>query len=105
MILNLLLLREQGFKVAKAAIDILQNQNIPKNKYQCEPKLSKYKLYKDISSYSGFTKKDLSRKILDFLNYCDGTNSVKDICKITKLSKKESISIFQVLKKKKLITC
>lgn len=92
-----------GFKVAKTAINILQNQIVPKNKYQCEPKLSKHKLYKDISAHSGFTKKDFSRKILDFLNYCDGTNSIEDIAKITKLSNREAILIFQLLKKKKLI--
>ena len=43
------------------------------------------------------------RKLLDFLQYADGTNSLKQISKSIKLSMSKTLNIFRVLKKNKLL--
>ena len=89
--------------MAKTAINILQNQIVPKNKHLCEPKLSKRKLYSNISSYSGFTKRTFAKTILDFLHYADGKNSLEDISKLIRLNPKKTYKIFKKFKSNKII--
>ena len=44
-----------------------------------------------------------SQKILDFLQYCDGSNSLMEISKFIKISLNETKKIFKILKNKELI--
>ena len=90
-----------GFRVSKKAIEILQNYKIPISNFLCEPKLQKRNLYNHISIKRN--KNNLSRKILNFLQYSDGKNNLEKISKLIKLSQKETEKIYKILNKKKLI--
>ena len=93
-----------GFKVAKKSIEILLNSKIPKSKVICEPKLSKINLYSHISKQSYKSNKmNLSKKLLNFLQYSDGKNRLEEISKYINLSFVETKKIFKILKTKKLI--
>jgi aminopeptidase-like protein len=89
-----------GYVVAKKAIDILLKKTIPKNLVICEPQMSKRYLYPTLSM---FKKNYKISNIMDFLQYSDGKNDLKDISKIIKLSLKKVLDIFKLLKKKKLV--
>ena len=89
-----------GYKVAKKAIDLLLKKIIPKNLVICEPQMSKRNLYPTLS----VAGKNYNRtNIMNFLQYSDGKNDLKDISKIIKLSLKKVLDIFTLLKKKKLV--
>ena len=76
-----------------------KNYKYPINLLKCEPHLSKRNLYHDIN----FNKKNLFKMYMDFLQYADGTNSLKDIAKIIKRSLKKTTVIRNILKKNSLI--
>ena len=89
-----------GFLVAKTAIEILDKKIIPKYKIFCEPKLSKKKLYPTITT----NKKNLfSKRILDFLQYSDGKSDLSTISNLIKIKYDDTLKIFNILKKNKLI--
>ena len=94
-----------GFKVAKTAIKILQNKIVPKSNILCEPFLTKKKLYPVLSnlSKSNKLKKHISKDILDFLMFSDGTNDLFQISKFTKKKYSHTKKIYKILKEKKLI--
>ena len=54
-------------------------------------------------SFKIYYKKDFSKKILDFLQYCDGKNSLEDISFFIKLNIKETKKIYKYLLKIKLV--
>jgi aminopeptidase-like protein len=89
-----------GYVVAKKAIDILLKKTIPKNLVVCEPQMSKRYLYPTLSIFKRNYK---IANIMNFLQYSDGKNDLKDISKIIKLSLKKVLDIFKLLKKKKLV--
>jgi aminopeptidase-like protein len=89
-----------GYKVAKTAIDIMLATKFPKTRILCEPQMSKRGLY---SSLSNNKKNYKSKKIMDFIQYSDGTNSIEEISKIIKLDIKKTNKIEQLLKKNKII--
>ena len=89
----------EGFNVAKHAINILQNKIIPKTKILCEPQLGKRGLYPTISN----EKKKISRNFLDFLQYCDGNNTIENISKKIKINLRSAKKIFYILKSKKIV--
>ena len=103
-----------GYKVAKQSIiNLSKIKNIqikkkklspknPKAKYLCEPNLGKRGLYNTLSSRE-IKYESLSRKILDFLQYADGTNSLKEIARQIKLPINKTKYLFYLLKKNKLI--
>ena len=94
-----------GFNVAKTAIELILNNIYPKSKIHCEPKFSKY-FGKALSknNYYSVRKKERPEKILrNFLQYADGTNSLKKISKFINISLKKTVLIYKLLKKKKLI--
>ena len=94
-----------GFKVAKKAIEIFQKSLIPRVKVICEPKLSKRNMYNSISQINyKSNKKRFSKKILNFLQYCDGKNRLQEISKYIKLNINETYKIYKVCKLKNLIT-
>lgn len=88
-----------GFNVAKTAINILLDQIIPKNKILCEPHMSKYSLYPTIST----KKKNYSKKYMDFLQYADGKHTIENLSKKIKLKIKKTRTIYELLKKAKLV--
>jgi len=90
-----------GFNVSKEAIQIMQDNIYPKFKVLCEPQISKRGLYPSLS-----TKKErgLGKKYLDFLQYSDGTNSLKELAKLIELDYCDVKKINDVLLKKKLIS-
>ena len=65
--------------------------------------LSKRKLYPSIKSSANKIVKNNSKKILDFLSYSDNSNNLSNISELIKISKKETIKIFKLLKKHKLV--
>ena len=72
-----------GFKVAKEAIEILQEEIYPKYKIICEPQMGKRGFYNKVFLKE---KKLSSDTYMDFLQYADGRNSLKEISKIINLS-------------------
>ena len=65
-----------------------------------EPKLDKYGIYPKISTSKTRSKvKDL----MNVLTYCDGTNNIKEISKLSKLSYKKTNDIASLLHKLKII--
>ena len=92
-----------GFKVAKEAIEILLNKLIPKYKLICEPNLGKRGLYPSMNNQN--VNKKFSRKILEFIEYSDGNNSIQDIEQKLKISKKLCLKIKNSLIKHNLISC
>ena len=90
-----------GFKIVKSCIEEILKLKIPKSKITCEPHLSKYNLYNSINFKS---QKNHSMNLLNFLQYSDGTRSIKEISKIINLNYKECQKIASVLKKNKLIS-
>ena len=89
-----------GFNIAKSAIEILQKDIIPKNIYLCEPNLGKRNLYPTLSKNK--LNKD-SQNFLNFLTYSDGKNNLETISKHIKIKYSESLKIYRLLKRKKLI--
>ena len=89
-----------GFAISKEAIKILQKKIIPISKYLCEPMLSKRKMYPKFSIPG---KKEINQSYLDFLQYADGSNDLFKISKHIKKKYSEVKTIYNLLKKKKLI--
>tara|TARA_S200000501_G_C20833210_1_gene748205 strand:- start:669 stop:1997 length:1329 start_codon:yes stop_codon:yes gene_type:complete len=104
-----------GYRVAKQSIiNLLETKEIQKNKkklnktknpkfkYLCEPNLGKRGLYNLLGSkevnYNSF-----NRKILNFLQFCDGKNNIKKISQDIKLPSNETRSIYKLLKKNRLV--
>jgi len=103
-----------GFLIAKESILNLLKYNYKKHlsnkrkvkknnplcKYICEPNLGRRGLYNLLGVR---TKNFKSQKILDFLQYCDGSNNLNEISKLIKVSLSETKKIYKILKNKKLI--
>jgi aminopeptidase-like protein len=89
-----------GFTVAKEAIKILLKKIIPQNNILCEPNMGKRNLYPTISTKKS---KNKTRIYMDFLQYADGKNDLKDISKLIKLDTINIKKIYNKLKKEKLI--
>ncbi len=93
---------ESSFNLVKKTIIIFQNQIIPIAKYTCEPNMGKRGLYSLISKKNN--KKFYNTKnLMNFLQYADGKNDINDIAKRIKLSSKETIKNYNLLKQKKLL--
>lgn len=91
---------KKSFKVVKGIIDEFMSVKIPITKIYCEPHLTKYGLYRTLST------KDLdlnSRNILNFLSYCDGKKDLVIISKKINLNLNQVYKIFKTLKQKKII--
>ena len=90
-----------GIKVAEFSINKFLENIIPTAKLYCEPNLGKRGLYPTLSTLK---KNRPSKKLLDFLQYSDGTNDLDDISKFIKLDKKNTFKMFKFLYNKLLIT-
>jgi len=89
-----------GFKVAKTAIKILLNNIYPKNKLICEPQMGKRGLYPTLSA-GNLNKLTLS--YMDFLQYSDGTNSLKKISNLISVKFDAAEKIYYKLKENSLV--
>ena len=69
---------KDGYKIAKKAIDIINTKIIPITKHLCEPQMGKRDLYPHISTGA---KSNSQKKIMNFLQFCDGRNDLEDIAK------------------------
>ena len=93
-----------GLKVAQKSIEILLENIYPKTKILCEPKMSKRKLYSDLSIKKTNKKFNLTKGLMDFLQYSDGTNSLEKISNLINLNLTKTKKIFKILKNNKLIS-
>ena len=89
-----------GFKVAKRAIEIVINKIIPKHKIICEPQMGRRGLYPTLSTIDNMKK---SKKMMNFIQYSDGKNDLIEISRLINLSYKETVKIYFLLKKNKII--
>ena len=64
-----------GFDIIKKTIEILEFNQVYKNKTPCEPQLGKYDLYPTIS-IKGSKQRELSNLMLNILAYADGDNDI-----------------------------
>ncbi len=65
-----------GYWALRRALELVEKNKIYKNKFLCEPQLSKRNLYPTLS-----TKKSVEQvmAMLDLLSFCDGEHSLLDI--------------------------
>jgi len=91
-----------GAKVAMNAIKILSKKIVPKNTILCEPQMAKRNLYSYLSTKNNKSSLNF-RKLLNFLQYADGTNDLKKISRLIKLKYKETFKIYKLLRKNNLI--
>ena len=89
-----------GFSVSKTAIKTLLKNIYPKNKFICEQKMGKRGLYPTLSN-SYYDKQVLAR--MDFLQYSDGTNSLKKISNLIGVKFEATMKIYYILKKHSLV--
>lgn len=93
----------EGAKVAMNAIKILSKKIIPKYTILCEPQMGKRNLYSNLS-FKHNKKSFNSRKLMNFLQYADGSNDLVKISKLIKLKYAETFKIYKLLSKHNLIT-
>lgn len=89
-----------GYEVAKKSINLLLERIYPRCEFLCEPFMSKRGLR---TSFSNINKNIFFDKCMDFMQYADGTNSLKKIAQLIRLDYKSTQKIFYKLKKNKLI--
>tara|TARA_B100000963_G_scaffold360524_1_gene391725 strand:+ start:13110 stop:14375 length:1266 start_codon:yes stop_codon:yes gene_type:complete len=83
-------------------IEVFEKNTVyPKINVLCEPQLGKRGLYPTISrKESG----KIVKKMMNFISYCDGTNSLLDISEICNISFEESHSFYQKIRDKGLFS-
>ena len=93
---------ESSFKLMMKTIEIFQKQIIPIAAHHCEPNMGKRGLYSLISEKNTKKKFNNTKNLMNFLQYSDGKNDINDIAKIIKLTPKEVMKNYTLLKTKKL---
>ncbi len=94
----------ESFNIYKKIIKKIDESRFPISNTLGEPFLSKLDLYPKTGNY--FTKskqKSSSKQILNFLSYCDGSNTSEEILSICKIQKANFKKLINLLKRKKLI--
>ena len=90
-----------GLDLAKKIVKEIEKQTFPKATNFCEPFLTKRNMYPTTSKQGSVNQK--IKKLLDFLSFCDGKNSILQIQNYTNLSVVEVREIMKKLIKHKLI--
>jgi len=93
----------QSVNFLKNLIKKIELSIIPISNIKCEPMLSKRNLYPSNRACSKQSYVKKSKEILDFFSYCDGTNNLNQLSKITKLTIHKTKKIFCILKENKII--
>ncbi len=91
---------KESFELLKKTIINLDNFIIPKAVNKCEPFMSKYNLYDTLSTKK---KNFRTENLMNFLQYCDGKNDLKQISKLIGTSILNTEKIYKILLKNKLI--
>ena len=78
-----------------------KKKNNPICRFKCEPFLKKRKLYPLLSFKKYYV--NYSDILLNFLQYADGTNSLKRISRLIKITPKKNLGIYKILLKNHLI--
>ena len=94
---------KDGFKVACKAVNILLKKTFPQNLVLCEPQMSKRGIYPGISNYSNKKLNKITQKYMDFLQYTDGRNDLKDISNKIQTNLLLAKKIYITLKKNNLV--
>jgi len=82
-------------------IDIFEkNRFYPKVKVFCEPQLGKRGLYPNISTKESG---NIIRNMMNFISYCDGSNSILEIAEICEIDFEESFDYYMKMKKNGLM--
>ena len=76
---------------------------LPKNRFLCEPQLSKRGLYPHLSKFEKNKNKLTTRNYLNFLQYADGSNDLQEISNYIKISFVQTNKIFKLMLKSQLI--
>ena len=90
-----------GFNVAKKSIEVILENIYPKFKVLCEPQMGKRGLY---PLFLKNLKSKLVINYMDFLQYSDGSNSLKKISNLINVSYEASKKINSTLLKNNLIS-
>ena len=90
---------KRSYKIIKKILLHFDNQIIPISTVYCEPFLTKKKIYPTLSTGKTPYKTD---KILDFITFSDGSNTLEDIAKKINLKNSEILQIYKLLIKKKI---
>jgi aminopeptidase-like protein len=90
---------KNSLKVSKLLISYIEKSYFPKSRIVCEPFMTKRNLYPTLN----FVNKKPDRKILDVLNYCDGSNNIDQISYFTKINKKKVLTCVNQLKRLKIV--
>lgn len=89
-----------GYRVVKTAIDYLLQNTIPKSNFLCEPQMGKRKLYPTLSVKKA---QNNVRDYMNFIQYADGKNDLKQISDRINLKYKDVVKIYRLLKKRKIV--
>lgn len=82
-------------------IDVFEkNRFYPKIKYFCEPQMGKRNLYPSNSHLNDYSA---TRHLMNFLSYCDGSNSILDIAELCEIDFEVCFQIYLLAKKNLLI--
>ena len=82
-------------------VDIFEkNRFYPKVKVFCEPQLGKRGLYPNISTKESG---NIVRNMMNFISYCDGSNSILEISEICEIDFEESFGYYTIMKENGLI--
>ncbi len=85
-------------------IEKFENSFFPTASKLCEPFMTKYNLYSTLKNKKNRSLNVISNsKIMNFLTWCDGKNSLDDISNLINLNKNSTSALFKLLLKKKLI--
>lgn len=92
---------QESFELYFKVIDTIEHNCRPSSKVLCEPQMVKYNLYEQQT----LGKRTIStKKLMDFLSYSDGKNSLLDIAEFLNVPVWELYETFRVLKNENLIS-
>ena len=74
----------------------------PKTNFFCEPNMGKRNLYPKISQKVANYQEVFN--LMNFIQFSDGSNTLKQIATLAKINYKKTVKIFKILKEKKIIS-
>ena len=89
-----------SLNLVKKCINLIEVNDYPVSIKLCEPFLTKYNMYNTLSDIN---QKKNNLGYTDVLTWCDGTNNIDDISKLSRISKKLVKKIISILINKKLV--